>query len=1220
MDFATNADVNKKNDNKENALLVDWSGGKSVDEDLSPKRTSWLDKPVFTWWPWLTVEKLLIVLILAVTIFTRFYDLGTRTMAHDEINHVVPAYSFDNYVFDPVTHGPFQFHAIALSYFLLGDSDFSARVPAALFGIAIVAFALFAWKRYLGRTGALVAGTLFMISPYILFYSRYTRNEIFIVFWGMAMLYFMLRYLEDGKHKWLYWLVFINAMHYADKATSFIFSAEVLVFLALLFIGEVLRKDWPDKAKKSMFQVGVWITLGLIVVTMGFFMLGQNASSTGGANIPFLISAGLTVLAIVFTLVMLFSGYGWKKLSHLRSFDLIWLQLILILPLLTAIPLRILAFDPTDFSQAGMLHAGLVFVLLLLVSTFLGVLWNRKVFLKSMAIFWTIFVVFYTTFFTHGEGFFKGIVGSLGYWMAQQAVERGTQPLYYYALVQIPMYEYLPALGVLIAFAIGLKKKLFFAATNDPFVSVPEDSGSLVIEGKEYLDEFLEEPPVSEIFEEVSELDSFDRDASEARPAASIAEVKEILVEEVRYEPDESETDVVQLDNEVRTVGWAEKFFPSVDETPGQAKELPTLLLLIYWAVMSLLAFTVAGERMPWLTTHITMPMILVSGWAFGYLIEKTNWEEIRKRKGWLVVLFVFVFVIAFGSLLGSLLGNKPPFQGKDLAQLQATSTFLLAAIGTLGSGFTLYRLLKGWKFKTFAKLALLLFIAMLGVQTARTAWRAAFIDFDNARELLVYAHSTEDMKNTVKQIETISKRLYGDKSIKIAYDNDARYPYWWYMRDYPNKYDFGSEVTKQLQDYPIIVVGSSNFSRIEPVVQDDYYQYDYKRMWWPNEDLYRGWTFNKVWNDLKDPAKRSALWSLWFDRDYTQYANAFGNRSLTLATWSPADNAKMFIRKDIAAKIWEFGISPEPKEPVVDPYAEGIISLDPEWVVSIAGDLPLNAPRDIATAADGSLYLVDSRNSRIVHFDENGIFINAWGSFGNVTDGNTPGGLFNDPWGIAVGPDGLVYVADTWNHRIQVFNPDGEFLRMWSAFDINGVLDGFWGPRGIVVDENNHVFVTDTGKQRVVIFDAEGNYLSQFGGIGLEEGKMDEPVGIAVSEDGLIYIADTWNYRIQVFAPSDSGLDYYPVNSWDVEAWKSDSLDNKPFLALDGDRNVFVTDPDRGRVLVFDGDGNFKNLWGGFDNSYIMNVISGVTVGKDGAVWVTDALSNTMLKFIMPE
>ena len=219
-------------------------------------RDSWLDKPVFPWWSALTIEKLLIILILSLTIFTRFYDLGARTMSHDEINHVVPAYTFGNYVYDPVTHGPFQFHALAFSYFMFGDSDFSARVPAALFGIAIVAFSLFAWRRYLGRVGALIAGILFMISPYILFYSRYTRNEVFIVFWGLVMLWLMLRYLEDGKHKWLYWLVFIVAMHYADKATSFIFSAEALIFLALLFIGEVLRKEWTDERAKTAFPGG----------------------------------------------------------------------------------------------------------------------------------------------------------------------------------------------------------------------------------------------------------------------------------------------------------------------------------------------------------------------------------------------------------------------------------------------------------------------------------------------------------------------------------------------------------------------------------------------------------------------------------------------------------------------------------------------------------------------------------------------------------------------------------------------------------------------------------------------------------------------------------------------------------------------------------------------------------------------------------------------------
>ena len=135
-------------------------------------RDSWMDKPVFTWWPALTIEKLLIILILLLTIFTRFYDLGARTMSHDEINHVVPAYNFNTYVYDPVTHGPFQFHALAFSYFMFGDSDFSARIPAASFGSAIVAFAIFAWRRYQCRVGSLVTGALLMISPSILYHRR----------------------------------------------------------------------------------------------------------------------------------------------------------------------------------------------------------------------------------------------------------------------------------------------------------------------------------------------------------------------------------------------------------------------------------------------------------------------------------------------------------------------------------------------------------------------------------------------------------------------------------------------------------------------------------------------------------------------------------------------------------------------------------------------------------------------------------------------------------------------------------------------------------------------------------------------------------------------------------------------------------------------------------------------------------------------------------------
>ena len=1186
----------------------------SVQSVIPPNKTysdRWLDKSVFPWWPHFTIEQLLAVLIIILTIITRFHDLGARTMAHDEINHVVPAYTIENYVYDPVTHGPFQFHALALSYFLFGDSDFSARVPAALFGIGVVIFTLFAWRRYLGRVGSLCAAALFLISPYILFYSRYTRNEIFIVFWGVVMLWLFLRYMEDGQTRWLYWLVFITAMHYADKATSYIFTAEASIFLALLFIAESLRQVWASKLAKTRFQISVAVTLAMIVITMGVYILSktpasvQNGVSSPQAGVsavthiinsrlPLYAAIGATASAAIAAIVFLIRGLGMEKIRSSRTFDLIVLPLILILPLLVALPLNILGFDPTDYSQAGIIRSTIVFVLLVSFSILLGMLWNRKVFLRSAAIFWGIFIIFYTTFFSHGEGFFKGIVGALGYWMQQQAVERGTQPQYYYALVQIPMYEYLPALGCLLAAGIGFARRLFIAKVDEPFAPAP---GSV-------------EPQADAAAQELA-LHEDNEPEQTATPQTLL-----VSDEGSRGEAEEAQDSQQPSGNGNQPTGGLGRFFTDPPLNTDRAESLPTLALLIFWSVMSLLAFSFAGERMPWLTTHITMPMILCTGWALGYLIDNVHWQEVREKRGVLVLALGAVFLIASGNLASSLLGKDPIFQGKDIAQLQATSKFLLALIGTLASGAGLAALHKSLGSANLWKAVALVFFALLGVQTARTAYRAAYINYDNAMELLVYAHSTRDMKDSVEQIQTISERLFGEKTIKIAYDNDVRYPYWWYMRDYPNKLDFDQNVTKSLQDYAVIVVGASNFSKIEPVVRDDYYRYDLKRMWWPNESLYRNWTINSVLSDLKSPAKRSALWQLWFNRDYTQYAAAFNNASLTLSTWSPTDTARMYLRKDLAARIWEYGLSPEPETPKVDPYAANIISLDPISAITYAGERPFNAPRAIATAPDGSMFVADSRNHRIVHLDAQGLFLNAFGSYGNVSEGNAPGGFFNEPWGVAVGPDGNVYVADTWNHRIQVFTPEGGFLRLWSSFDVNGLPDGFWGPRGIAVDSSGRVFVTDTGKQRVVVFDTNGNYLTQFGSIGMDAGNLDEPVGIAIGSDGNIFIADTWNYRVQVFEPDESGLQFRSARLWEVDAWSSDSLDNKPFLAVDKDNNVYITDPDRGRVIVFDSQGGFKVLWGGFDNSYLMGVISGITTSADGSVWVTDATSNTLLQF----
>ena len=194
-------------------------------EEFEEKQKNWLDKPVLKAFPEFSIEKLIIAIIIILAIVSRFAILGNRVMSHDEVNHVVPSYNLyqgSGYAHDPVTHGPFQFHMLALSYFLLGDSDFSARVPAAIFSVAAIVFVLFAFRKYLGRIGTLVAGFLFLISPFILYYGRYTRNEAFIELFGVVLLYGILRYLDKGDHLSLFLVTGATVMHFIVKETAVI--------------------------------------------------------------------------------------------------------------------------------------------------------------------------------------------------------------------------------------------------------------------------------------------------------------------------------------------------------------------------------------------------------------------------------------------------------------------------------------------------------------------------------------------------------------------------------------------------------------------------------------------------------------------------------------------------------------------------------------------------------------------------------------------------------------------------------------------------------------------------------------------------------------------------------------------------------------------------------------------------------------------------------------
>lgn len=1111
---------------------------------------SWLDYPLSSWFK-LNWESAIFITILILGIFSRFYDLGARVMSHDETSHVYFSWRLEQgmgYQHDPVTHGPFQFHLVALSYFLFGDNDFTARIPAALFSVATIGFMWF-YRRYLGRIGALVGGVLFLISPYFLYYGRYVRNEAFVGLFGVMTLWAILRYLEVGKTKYLFLLTIVTSLQFATKETAFIYTAQALVFLGLYLVFQVSKKPWDDETKRHLFLISLiiaFILLGL-AGTGALVFKGENVTPLAGTEsieIPnqnpnpntlsgnSIILITMAVLGLVAGLVSLFyliKGYTWERLCKLRAFDLIIVTLTMVMPMLAAFPVRLLGYNPIDYQNTQTILFDAIFLVIFILGAIaIGMLWNPKLWVRNATVFYGIFGVLYTTFFTNGFGIVTGLFGSLGYWLEQQGVERGSQPWYFYIGLQVPIYEYLPFIGAITGFFMGIPA--YWRINNSSSQTEKEKT--------------------------------FDPDQ------------KDISIDRLFY--------------------W----------------------LMVFWCITSIFAYTYAGEKMPWLTVHIALPLIILAAWAIGKIIENINWRIFLNQKGIVVILLLLVFVASGIGLLGSLFGTNLPFQGKELEQLRATSTFLSALIFFIGSGIGISRLVKEWQPHQFSNSIGILCFSLLAILTAHSAILATYINYDYATEFLVYAHSARGPKEALTQIEEISRRTTDGLALEVAYDNETTYPYWWYLRNYTHQYYYGETPTRELRNSPVILVGEENYGKIEPIVGQAFYQFDYIRLWWPNQD-YFNLTWDRIINAIKDPQMRVALFKIWLNRDYTLYGQ-LTQKDMSLPNWDPATRMRLYIRKDIVSKLWNYGTSVSPEAVVADPYEGKQVTLTADKILGSFGIEPgqFQRPRDIAVAPDGTLYIADTENNRIQHLDTEGNVLDVWGSFADISVGEAPGGTFNQPWGIGVAPDGSVYVADTWNHRIQKFTSDGKFITMWGTLGQAETKYAFWGPRDVAAAQDGKIFVTDTGNKRVVVFDSTGAAITEFGEAGVLPGQFDEPVGIAIGSEGQIFVADTWNQRIQVFEPDESGT-YNPTISWELSAWYGQSLDNKPYITTDEKNHLFVVDPESYRILIFTTRGEFVEYWGDYGTgAENFGLPASVAADKDGNVWVTDAGNSRIMHF----
>lgn len=618
---------------------------------------------------------------------------------------------------------------------------------------------------------------------------------------------------------------------------------------------------------------------------------------------------------------------------------------------------------------------------------------------------------------------------------------------------------------------------------------------------------------------------------------------------------------------------------------------LPVLrpTLFVVWFLTALVLQSLASGRQPDQTVLVTLPLVLLGGVGLGRLIERIPWGSLlRSRDGLLPVAMLGLFFGIVGVVTLAARSNDP---GQAVNSPYLRLLFVIVVV-VLPLGFLVFREASRSRLPWFAGWSALLVIAVvLGVYTMRASTQLAYVRADAGTELAAPRVPTEGVRAFVDQTLRLSRDLSvgevsnvdntGSFGISIAIDPAVEWPYAWYFRDFPDirvaspaGWDGADMViaptTEGMEDAGYVVQSRSWLNRVPATY----------------EDLGLG----SIVSTLLSPSE-------WYD----------GFRYLffrDLTAPPPPEQISVGYTFRLSNQI----------NPSAGPFdLQTGQSLGPGSALG-----QVNAPTGIALSNDGQIiYIVDSGNQRIQRFEREGAFIGSW----SAEDDQRVGlGLFETAnqgaSDMVVGPDDLIYVADTWNHRVMIVDADGQLVRELGAgqlTDTGDVADPtvspgvFYGPRSVAVTEDE-IFVTDTGNERVQVFAPDGTFLRAFGGYGTEPGQLMEPVGIAIGPDGNVYVADTGNSRISVFEQDGVPVTQIPVPDWQGQ------VSQQNYLRFGADGVLYITSPGTGSVLAFNGS-EFITIQGGDVGGEITAPV-GLALGADGQMIVTETGSSRVTEF----
>ena len=691
----------------------------------------------------------------------RLWELDGRVMHYDEAIHLHFAWKLARgveFLHSPWMHGPLQIEMVAVFLRVLGDTDFVARLPYALFGIALVVLPYFL-RRHIGDKGAVCAAVLLTFSPSLLYFSRFGRNDIMMAVWAVLLLIFLWRYTETSRTRYLLGTAAVTALMLASKETSYF----VILFMGLAALGLGWRRLW-DVARRRDSLAGLRGAAGFFVLLatltlpqaaavvsviqkpLGLTLAAADAGSTGDTGAPVWEAPFVSLPvweapvwmhgAAVFALLAALVGLAWFAWRARSVLDLVAVAVAGACAAAAVAMVVVGPFQgllPNLGPTAGYLDCAAAGVLMLMGAAMAWVApdvirgWRRVAALlgPTAVLTWLWLAAF-------GGGL--ALAAELLPGAATSADLQGGQVAVNY-LVPVLTLLVLLVVGAGVGIAWGgrvwiLCAALFYAIWTTLYTTFFTNWPGVFTGSWQSLGYWLAQQEVA-------------RGNQPWYYYAVGLTVYELLA----------------LVFGLAAVVWLIR------------RREPFGIVLAAWVIATLAIYTIAAEKMPWLLVNITAPLALAGGMLLGRLWDGARWPEDNDQRWRMALAFALAPVWVVVAVWIAWLAARG-----DAANLPAWVAALILLPIALGIAW-LVRVQPG------AGRAVALGVAvLLLVFGTVAAFRAAYTYDDSKLEILAYAQGSADLLDSHADLR--AEALTGREDAAVKVDYDMWYPFQWYVRE----------------------------------------------------------------------------------------------------------------------------------------------------------------------------------------------------------------------------------------------------------------------------------------------------------------------------------------------------------------------------------------------------------------------------------------------------